>query len=393
MNATPGRASLLAAAASISLLALLPAWLGTARTARATAPAAGEEDVPAACVRSFEAHAYQEAQECFAAHVAKQPGDALALFYLGRSYYERRQPMPAIERLQRAVARAPGRSDFHDWLGRAYGIAAQRAAVVRQLGLAVKARQEFERAVALDPANADALEDLIEFQIQAPAFLGGSLAKASVHAAELARRDPLRGRLARAEILRRQPAGSAVPAGPSGSARPAGLAGSAGPPGSAGPAGSSGPAEPAGPAVPAGQTGGAPAAERELRAAAAEFPGDPRPRLALAAAYEQAGRREQAADEIEAALHLDPDNVEAHGALARVAAASGPRLARARDLLTRDLQRLPPGDDAALADCHYALGALLERQGDRGQAREHYQEALRRDPGLAAARTALRRLR
>ena len=152
-------------------------------------------------------------------------------------------------------------------------------------------------------------------------------------------------------------------------------------------------AEPAGSAGPAGLTGGALAAERELRAAAAEFPGDPRPRLALAAAYEQAGRLEQAADEIEAALRLDPDNTEAHAALARVAAASGLRLARAKELLMRDLQRLPPGDDAALADCHYALGALLERQGDRGQAREHYQEALRRDPGLAAAQAALRRLR
>ena len=381
MNAIPARVALLAAAVPISLLSLFPAWLGAARSARAASVAAGEEDVPpAACVRSFDAHAYQEAQECLAAHVAKQPADALALFYLGRSYYERRQPMPAIERLQRAVAQAPGRSDFHDWLGRAYGIGAQRAAVVRQLGLAVKARQEFERAVELDPANADALEDLIEFQIQAPALLGGSLAKARVHAAELERRDPLRGRLLRAEILRRQPAG---PAGP---ARPAGSAGSAGPTGSAAPGG------PAGSAGPAGQTG-ALAAERELRAAAAEFPGDPRPRLALAAAYEQAGRLEQAGDEIEAALRLDPDDTEAHNALARVAAASGRRLARAEELLTRDLQRLPPGDDAALADCHYALGALLERQGDRGQAREHYQEALRRDPGLTAARAALRRLR
>jgi tetratricopeptide (TPR) repeat protein len=369
MKATPGRVALPTAAISISLLSLFPAWLGAARSARTASVTAGEEDVPpAACVRSFDAHAYQEAQECFAAHVAKQPADALALFYLGRSYYERRQPMPAIERLQRAVARAPGRSDFHDWLGRAYGIAAQRAPVVRQLGLAVKARQEFERAVELDPANADALEDLIEFQIQAPAFLGGSLAKARVHAAELERRDPLRGWLARAEILRRQPA------------RPAGSAGPAGAPGSTGSAGS------------AGQTG-APAAERELRAAAAEFPGDPRPRLALAAAYEQAGRLEQAGDEIEAALRLDPDNTEAHNALARVAAASGRRLARAEELLTRDLQRLPPGDDAGLADCHYALGALLERQGDRGQAREHYQEALRLDPGSAAAQAALRRLR
>jgi tetratricopeptide (TPR) repeat protein len=309
---------------------------------------AGEGDEPRPCGRLFDARAFTAAQACLSARAARQPADAVTLFYLGRTYFERRQPGPAIDWLKRAVAREPGRSEFHDWLGRAYGIAAQRAAVARQFGLAVKARREFARAVELDPANPDALADLVEFQVQAPAFLGGSLEQAGRHAAELERRDPLRGRLARAEILLRQPGQSGA--------------------------------------------GGLPAAERLLQAAAAEFPGDPRPRLALADAYEQAGRLEQAADEIEAALRLDPDSAEAHDAFARIAALSGRRLARAEELLTRDLQRLPPEDDAALADCHYALGAVLERRGDRGRAREHYREALRRDPGLAAARAALRRL-
>lgn len=329
------------ALAALALPALLPrpAWA-----------AAGDE--PRACIRQFEARAFAAARDCLSAHVAKRPTDAVALSYLGRACFELRQPWPAIAWLQRAVAREPGRSDFHDWLGQAYGIAAQRAAIVRQFGLASKAHREFVRAVELDPANPDALADLIEFQIQAPAFLGGSLPQASLHAAELKRRDPLRGRLARAEILLRQPAG---PAGPVGAA-------------------------------------GLPAAERLLRAAAAEFPGDPRPRLALAAAYEQAGRLDQSTDEIEAALRLDPDNAAAHGDLARLAILSGRRLDRAEELLTRDLQRLPPGDVAALADCHLALGSLFERRGDRGRAREHYQLALRHDPDLAAARAALRRL-
>src|SRR5260370_35392881 len=126
--------------------------------------------------------------------------------------------------MTRGVAREPGRSELHDGLGRAYGIAARRASLVHQFGLAVKARQEFARAVELDPANPDALEDLIEFQIQAPAFLGGSFEQASRHAAELERRDPLRGRLARAEILLRQPAGAPRPPAapsPAGAAEPA----------------------------------------------------------------------------------------------------------------------------------------------------------------------------
>ncbi len=335
MRAIRGRALLLAAVAAL--------WPppGLPRPARAEDGAAGG---PRACIRQFEAHAFAAAQACLTARAAERPAEALALFYLGRTYYERRQTGPAIEWLGRAVARQPERSEFHDWLGRAYGIAAQRASLVRQFGLAVQARQEFARAVELDPANPDALADLIEFQTQAPAFLGGSFEQASRHAAELERRDPLRGRLARAEIQLRQPAGL-------------------------------------------------PAAERLLRAAAADFPGDPRPHLALAGAFERAARFEQAADELAAALQLGPDDAEAHAAFARVAVASGRRLDRAVELLAADLERLPPEDDAALADCHYALGAVLERQGDRGRAREHYREALRRDPGLSAARAALRRLR
>jgi len=333
MNAIPRGAWVLVLVAVVAVL--VPPRRGLAVAA---------DDLPA-CIRLFEARGYEEAQACFEAYVARQPADAAGLSYLGRTCFERRQPRAAIDWLERALASAPQRSDLHDWLGRAYGIAAQRAALARQFGLAIKARQQFERAVELDPANPDALADLIEFQVQAPAFLGGSLERARLHAAALERLDPLRGRLARAEVLLHTPAGSAAAAG-------------------------------------------------ELRDAAAAFPRDPRPWLALAAADEQAGRVERAFDEIETALRLDPDGAEAHHELARAAALSGRPgdLARAEELLLRDLKRLPPGDGAALADCHYDLGAVLERRWDFARAREHYRQALQRDPGLAAARAALRRL-
>jgi tetratricopeptide (TPR) repeat protein len=333
------RAILLGACVLAALLAPAP------RPAWAAPAAAADSAELAACVRSFEARDYEQVQGCFAAYVARQPGDALALSYLGRTCFERRLAPEAIKWLERAVAIAPGRSEFHDWLGRAYGIAAERAAVVRQLDLAVRARQQFERSVELDPANLDALEDLVEFEVQAPPLLGGSLDKALRHAGEVERRDPLRGRLARAEVLLRRP------------------------------------------------RGGPEAALAELRGAAVDFPGDSRPRLALAAAHAQAGRYAAAFDELEAVLRLDPGNADAHHQLARTAALSGRRLDRAEELLSRDLERWPPGDGAALADGHFELAAVLERRGDLAGARGHYLEALRLDPGSAAARAALRRLR
>jgi tetratricopeptide (TPR) repeat protein len=293
------------------------------------------------CAQLFDRRSFVEAEACFSGVVAQHPADAAALAYLGRTSLERRQVRPAIERLEHAVAREPDRAELHDWLGRAYGIAAERAALVRQAALAIKARKEFERAVALDGANLDAREDLIEFQIRAPAVLGGSLEKARAQAAELERRDPLRGRLARAEIL-------------------------------------------------VGKTGSA-AADRELQAAAVDVPGDPRPQLALAVAYGNEGLYDKAFKALDAVLRLVPDSAEAHLELGRTAVRSGRRLDRAEELLARDLQLLSAGDTAALADAHYALGAVLERKGDRAQAHQHYQQALRLDPDFPQARRALRR--
>ena len=43
---------------------------------------------------------------------------------------------------------------------------------------ASKARQYFERAVALDPANEEAMNDLFDYYLQAPGFLGGGFERA-----------------------------------------------------------------------------------------------------------------------------------------------------------------------------------------------------------------------
>ena len=319
------------------LLLVLPPLLLLLRPGRAA-----EAGDARACIQLFDAQSYEEAGACLAAGAAQRPGDAQVEAYLGRVYFEQHRSRQAIEWLKKAVAHEPRRSEYHDWLGRAYGIAAEHAPVVRQLGLALRVKAELEHAVELDPANLDAREDLIEFQIRAPALLGGSLDKARANAAELGRRDRLRGQLAHAEIARRQL--------------------------------------------------GLPAAERELRAAAAEFPADPRPWIALGAACREAGLHERSFAALDAALRLDADNADAVHEFAATAARSGQRLERAEELLTRRLEHLPAGDGPGLADSHYGLGTLLERQGDLGRAREHYLAALRRDPASTAARDALHRL-
>jgi tetratricopeptide (TPR) repeat protein len=85
---------------------------------------------------------------------------------------------PAIHECERAAANAPGDSDTQMWLARAYGMKASTANPLSAFALAKKVRVSFERAVQLDPTNVQAMSDLGQFYVAAPAIVGGGLDKA-----------------------------------------------------------------------------------------------------------------------------------------------------------------------------------------------------------------------
>ncbi len=85
---------------------------------------------------------------------------------------------PAIRECELAAANDPGNSYTQMWMGRAYGMKASRANPLIAFSLARKVRSAFERAVELDPANVQAMSDLGEYYVAAPAIVGGGLDKA-----------------------------------------------------------------------------------------------------------------------------------------------------------------------------------------------------------------------
>ena len=97
-----------------------------------------------------------------------------------------------------AVERAPGNSEYHRWLGRAYGAKADRT---RSFLLARRVKGEFEQAVELDPSNIAARRDLLEFYLDAPWIVGGDDGKARDQVRAIALRDPVQGDLARARYF------------------------------------------------------------------------------------------------------------------------------------------------------------------------------------------------
>ncbi|HEV2708695.1 MAG TPA: tetratricopeptide repeat protein [Edaphobacter sp.] len=122
--------------------------------------------------------------------LAAQPDNAQAHQLLCRVYYAQDMADPAIHECELAAAGDPGNSSTQMWLGCAYGMKASRANPIVAFGLARKVRYAFERAVKLDPGNVQAINDLGEFYVQAPAIVGGGLDKGRALADQIQTRFP-----------------------------------------------------------------------------------------------------------------------------------------------------------------------------------------------------------
>jgi tetratricopeptide (TPR) repeat protein len=109
-------------------------------------------------------------------------------------------PDVAVPLLRSALAQSPNDSHAHYLLGVAYGDLAEKANVFRQASLARHSRDEFERAVQIDPDNLDARYALVQYYTLAPGFLGGSKQKAFAEAAEIRARNAALGNRAIAFI-------------------------------------------------------------------------------------------------------------------------------------------------------------------------------------------------
>jgi tetratricopeptide (TPR) repeat protein len=94
---------------------------------------------------------------------------------------------------QEAVAADPGDSDRYLWLGRAFGRRAEHASPFTAPGYASKARQNFEKAVELNPRN-----------LEARGFLGGGIDKAALLAKKIAQLDPAEAHYAQYKLAEKK---------------------------------------------------------------------------------------------------------------------------------------------------------------------------------------------
>jgi len=260
----------------------------------------------------------------------------------GKAAMARNDDEAATALFEKAVAQNPKSAEAHYWLGSAYGSQAQKASIFGQASLAGKTRDEFEKAVELDPNHLDARFGLIQYYVFAPGIIGGSYEKAFAQAAEIRKRDPLRGHRVSAFIY--------------------------------------------------GQQKKTEEAKKEYFDEVKEFPKSPRAHLDLGLFYINQKDWKAAGSEFDAALQLDPAYMPAVFRLGQLSVLSNTNLPHGEEMLRKYLAYTPKSDEPPQARTHYWLGQIFEKQGKKAEAKASFATSLKLNPNQKDVAEALKRV-
>lgn len=130
--------------------------------------------------------------------------DGRTWLLIGECYFMSADHKRATEAYEQAIALEPHNAEFVHALGKAWGRRAESASPFLAPAYAARARQHFEKAVLLDPSNKEALNDLFDYYIEAPGFLGGGLNRAEALVEKIAKLDEAEGHYARAQLADRK---------------------------------------------------------------------------------------------------------------------------------------------------------------------------------------------
>jgi len=261
----------------------------------------------------------------------------------GRAALVRGDVDAAIDLLEKAVEQTPKSSEAHYYLGGAYGEKAQKSSMFGAARNASKAKDELETAVALNPKYIEARFALVQFYAFAPGIMGGSFDKAFDQAKAIKALDPLMGHRAYSSIYSMQKKPDL--------------------------------------------------AKKEYLDAIQEQPTSAKAHSWYGQYLTNAEKNYPAAfAEFDAVIKMDPAYMAAWYHIGRTAAIANANLPRGEEALRKYLAHTPKENEPKLADAHYWLGAIYEKQGKKTEAKQNYQAALKLNPDLKQATEALKRV-
>jgi len=145
-----------------------------------------------------------QAQALLLDALKQNPSDHEADFFLAKLYMKQQAYDKAVEFAERAVKLADTVSVYHLWLARANLGKAMKSGMIGAFMSARRGRDEYERAIALDPHNLEARFEVCMYYLIAPGVVGGSETKAKEHATVIQSQSELYGSYAWASYWERQ---------------------------------------------------------------------------------------------------------------------------------------------------------------------------------------------
>jgi len=268
-----------------------------------------------------------------------EPRNVEALRLLGIAQLRAGKAGDAVSSLERAVKLEPKNPRLHHLLAQAYASNVNNVGMLSKLSYAGKIRGSFQKAVELDPDFLDARFGLMQYYLMAPGVAGGSVEKAKGEAAAIAQRNPARGHMAQAQLLQ--------------------------------------------------QDKQAAAAIEAYRRAVATDPAYAPARLSLGLALHAADRLEEAFEVFERMQRELPEAGQGWYQFGRLALISGQRLEQG-EVAMRHYLGLPQSEGLPEPKwAHLRLGQILDKRGDKANAKQQIDLALRLDPDFSEARKAL----
>ena len=272
--------------------------------------------------------------------IAADPKNAEPHFLLGQILYAYGNFAKASDEAQKAIALDDSKSDYHLLLGNALSGLVDSAGMFKKMSLARQMKTEFERAVAEDSKSIPARADLTEFYAGAPSIVGGGTDKALDQAKQISALDPVEGRYALASIdlsLNKFAA-----------------------------------------------------AEKEYKAAITANPKRAKSYSQLAFVYIQEKKDSEAPPLFRQAIEADADYLPSYFGVARSDLLSGQNLDEAERFFKKYLSCWPDDGDPSVANAHWRLGQVYEKEGKKDLAVAEWQEALKLSPNYKPAQDSLK---
>ena len=145
---------------------------------------------------------YKRAEAILAERLKANPNDARASCEMSKVSEAFLRWDDAIRQAEKAVSLDRKNAEFQAALADAVGskLSAASLGMFEKMSLARRFKREAELALQLDPNNVDANEDLMEFHLDAPGLVGGDKKKAAELADRMVGINPVRGYLMKVEF-------------------------------------------------------------------------------------------------------------------------------------------------------------------------------------------------